>query len=418
MGKVSSLSILDSGNYYTVNPTVTLSAPADSSIMNVLDSSNGHSYAKSALRHDSNDVTIFGTNTDSIGSSVVFTNLSFWFYLDSLEPCTLLWNEKFRVFVGNNQKLNIAYTVDSSHKDAFQSDNVQIRDTASLFVTANNWHHGRIEMFRGASLRIGLNSSYQGTYSINLNTNNNYLFDNGDVIRIGYDSGYTGPNHKENIGGQYVYDSDINKSFSGLINYVELTHDSSRFVYDDTLSATVPDSAGYTYNGITPNLSQSYDYFTATANGLIDSATGKLSELIITDSGVGYTSAPTVTITGGRSAALDSSYIIGDNITQTLSSGVEIRGEVQRYQLDSARDSSRYLYLAHVGADDGEFRSFVEDISINKTYPANTYGLLVTAVNEINTISETEQNDEFTANYVDDFLDFSEDNPFGDPENQ
>ena len=418
MGKVSSLSIVDSGNYYTVNPTVTLSAPADSSIMNVLDSSNGHSYAKSALRHDSNDITIFGTNTDSIGSSVVFTNLSFWFYLDSLEPCTLLWNEKFRVFVGNNQKLNIAYTVDSSHKDAFQSDNVQIRDTSSLFVTANNWHHGRIELYYGSGLRLGLNSSYQGTYAINLNTNSNYLFDSGDVIRIGYDSGFTAPQHKENIGGQYVYDSDINKSFSGLINYVELTHDSSRLLYDGVLSGTVPDSAGYSYNYQTPHLLQTYDFSTATANGLIDSATGKLSELIITDSGVGYTSAPTVTITGGRSAAFDSQYAIGDDITQTLSSGVKVKGEVQRYQLDSDSDGSRYLFLAHVGADDGEFRTFVNDISLNKISPPGSVGLKVTGVNEINNISETEQNDIFTASDVDDFLDFSEDNPFGDPENQ
>lgn len=415
MGKVSSLSIVDSGNYYTVNPTVTLSPPADSSIMNVLDSSNGHTYAKSALRHDSNDTTIFGTNTDSVGGSV-FTNLSFWFYLDSLEPCTLLWNEKFRVFVGNNQKLNISFTVDSSHKDALQSDNVQIRDTSSLLVTANNWHHGRIEMFRGTGLRIGLDSSYQGTYSINLNTNDNYLFDDGDVIRIGYDSGYTGPQHKENINGQYVYDSDINKSFTGLINYVELTHDSSRVLYDGVLSGTVPDSVGYSYNYKTPHLLQPYDFATATANGLIDSATGKLSELVITDSGIGYTVAPTVTITGGSS--VDSNYRIGDTVEQTFSSGVKITGEIQKIILDSVdAPSARYYHLGHVGADDGLYHTFISGTQlINKTL--NLYsGLTVNGVTEVNNISNSEQNASFSK-FSDDFLDFSEDNPFGDPEAQ
>ena len=91
---------------------------------------------------------------------------------------------------------------------------------------------------------------------------------------------------------------------------------------------------------------------------------------------------------------------------------------MQRYQLDSDSDGSRYLFLAHVGADDGEFRTFVNDISLNKISPPGSVGLKVTGVNEINNISETEQNDIFTASDVDDFLDFSEDNPFGDPENQ
>lgn len=418
MGKVSNLTIADSGNYYTVNPIVTISPPVDSSIMNTLDSSTGHSYARSALRHDSNDVTIFGTNTDSVGGSGVFSNLSFWFRLDSLEPCTLLWNEKFRVFINNQNRLSVSLKVDPSEKDAFQTDNVQVRDTQSLYATANTWHHGRIEMYRGTGVRIGFDNGYQGTWVLNLDTNDNYLYDSGDIIRIGYDSGYTGPNHKENIGGQYFYDSDINKSFTGLMNYVKLTHDSSRLLFDGTLSATVPDSAGYSYNGVTPHLSQSYDYATATANAIIDSANEKVSRLAITDSGFGYLSAPTVTITGGRSAAFDSQYAIGDDITQTLSSGVKVKGEVQRYQLDSDSDGSRYLFLAHVGADDGEFRTFVNDITLNKISPAGSVGLKVTGVNEINNISETEQNDIFTDASVDDFLDFSEDNPFGDPENQ
>ena len=42
----------------------------------------------------------------------------------------------------------------------------------------------------------------------------------------------------------------------------------------------------------------------------------------------------------------------------------------------------------------------------------------MTGLEEINNISETEQNEIFTLPAVDDFLDFSEDNPFGDPENQ
>jgi hypothetical protein len=203
-----------------------------------------------------------------------------------------------------------------------------------------------------------------------------YFYDSGTVIRAGYDENYTGPNFRIYIGGQYVYDSNLNRSFVGNIDNYHFAYDSTKTSFN-AYSTWVPDSAGSTYENVTPLIDQPFD-----------------------------------------SAAFDSQYDIGDDITQTLSSGVKVKGEVQRYQLDSAGDSSRYLYLAHVGADDGVFRTFVEGISINKTYPAGSVGLKMTAVNEINNISETEQNEEFTETYVDDFLDFSEDNPFGDPENQ
>ena len=43
--------------------------------------------------------------------------------------------------------------------------------------------------------------------------------------------------------------------------------------------------------------------------------------------------------------------------------------------------------------------------------------MLISSVTEDNKISQTEQNETFSS-ISDDFLDFSENNPFGDPENQ
>ena len=184
-------------------------------------------------------------------------------------------------------------------------------------------------------------------------------------------------------------------------------------------SVTIPTITSYGNETITFDSATGTIYdFRATASAKIDSSIGEVSSISLIYGGGGYLTAPAVTFSSGRSAAFDSDYNIGDDVTQTLNSGVVMRGEVQRYQLDSNTDLSRYLYLAHVGADDGEFRTFVNDLTINKTYPSGSVGLVVTSVSEINTISETEQNDEFTASYVDDFLDFSEDNPFGDPEAQ
>ena len=47
-----------------------------------------------------------------------------------------------------------------------------------------------------------------------------------------------------------------------------------------------------------------------------------------------------------------------------------------------------------------------------------TKGLEVIGVDEENRMSENEQNEFFTTSDIDDFLNFSEDNPFGDPEAQ
>lgn len=98
----------------------------------------------------------------------------------------------------------------------------------------------------------------------------------------------------------------------------------------------------------------------------------------------------------------------GDSASQTLSTGVIVTGEVIKYS-----DSDGILYLAHVGADDGNFHTFVTGRDI--TFGGLTrYTRNVSAVSELNEVSNNEQNDAF-GTIADDFLDFTEDNPFGEP---
>jgi len=113
-------------------------------------------------------------------------------------------------------------------------------------------------------------------------------------------------------------------------------------------------------------------------------------------------------------------YTVPGNIaSQTLTSGVTISGEVMKYS-----DSDDLLYVGHVGADDGLYHSFVtsDSASLNIIISGRTNlsiadsSFSITAVAEDNKISQNEQNT-FFSDYVDDFLDFSESNPFGDPEN-
>jgi len=156
----------------------------------------------------------------------------------------------------------------------------------------------------------------------------------------------------------------------------------------------------------------------ATAIATIDSAAGVLSTISITNAGSGYDSSVVINLIGGN--IVDSSYIIGDSAFQTLANNVIMSGEIMHYAMDSDLDSNRYLYLGLAGANDGKFHTFTSGAYPNGTVVKTTgaaSGLQVIGVTEPNNLSENEQNDAFSS-FSTDFLDFSENNPFGDPENQ
>lgn len=98
--------------------------------------------------------------------------------------------------------------------------------------------------------------------------------------------------------------------------------------------------------------------------------------------------------------------VVGDTITQTLSDGTTITGEV----LDWDREN-QIASVVHVGASDGDYHLFTEGGTITSDETA--------AVRTIISVDEDlgdygHQNEVFDS-AVDGFLDFSESNPFGDP---
>lgn len=108
--------------------------------------------------------------------------------------------------------------------------------------------------------------------------------------------------------------------------------------------------------------------------------------------------------------ALDSAsngYSEGYTVTQTLGDGTIMSGEVAKFS-----DSDNILHLVHVGANDGKYHEFVPSRNIISNNDNSRSS--VTAVNEDNKISDNEQNDAFETT-ADGFLDFTETNPFGDP---
>ena len=100
---------------------------------------------------------------------------------------------------------------------------------------------------------------------------------------------------------------------------------------------------------------------------------------------------------------------IGQTATQTLTDGTLMAGEVSKWS-----DSDNKLHLIHVGASDGKYHTFTTGtIVLSGDYRLDS-NYTVSAIAEDNKISENEQNTDFQTIGAD-FLDFTENNPFGDP---
>lgn len=105
---------------------------------------------------------------------------------------------------------------------------------------------------------------------------------------------------------------------------------------------------------------------------------------------------------------VSSQFTAGDTIEQTLGSGATITGKISAWL-----PSTLQLSIVHTGASDGEYHSWIPGTILLNTIDGIT-NHTVTSVAEDMKQSNTEQNLDFET-AAGDFLDFSEDNPFGDP---
>lgn len=179
----------------------------------------------------------------------------------------------------------------------------------------------------------------------------------------------------------------------GMVNALTVVSGGSKYLANQTLTLTIDSAQGTNSD------------FRATAVALLDSSTNRLSGFTITDSGGGYDTDPTVSIAVPLNII---DFTVGETVNQTLSDGVIMAGEVLKWS-----DSDKKLHVAHSGASDGKYHSWTTNIAVTGASSAATGS--VTAVTEDNQISENEQNDAFDT-IGDSFLDFTESNPFGDPQ--
>ena len=141
----------------------------------------------------------------------------------------------------------------------------------------------------------------------------------------------------------------------------------------------------------------------ASVTSTVDSNSGGITSLTITNPGTGYTSSPTIKF-GSPSLT---TFQVGETVL-TQSGSTQMRAEVVKYS-----DSDDKLHLIHAGADDGVFHTF----SVGKKVIGLKSGAggIINLVVEDNQLSQNEQNDDFSTGT--DFIDFSENNPFGDASN-
>ena len=109
-------------------------------------------------------------------------------------------------------------------------------------------------------------------------------------------------------------------------------------------------------------------------------------------------------------------FYVGENVSQTLADGTIMSAEVSHFS-----DSDNVISLIHMNASDGKFHTMVTGRQLVGTLLQDSDGNIsvakpVVVIGEDMQGSNNEQNTDFST-IAADFLDFSEDNPFGDPEN-
>ena len=198
---------------------------------------------------------------------------------------------------------------------------------------------------------------------------------------------------------------EVNNTYQYVLYYTKPTTGlaTSTISAGSVASVSITDS-GDGYRETFPDLTFSSPDSGTTATGTAQTQSGKITTLTITNPGSGYTSAPTVSIEAPQGVDFDR----GEKIVQTFASGVKMSAEVVMQ-----KDSDGAVYVTHVGADDGKFHTFVagRDIIGQTTNAIST----LKSTSELNNMTNTEDNSDFD-DVGADFIDFSENNPFGDPD--
>jgi len=131
---------------------------------------------------------------------------------------------------------------------------------------------------------------------------------------------------------------------------------------------------------------------------------GQLSGIITNNPGLYYDIPPTITVTAPYSGGTYKRNTIVEQDFGTYT----MKGEVAKWDSESTT-----LYLAHVGATDGQYHTFNTSLPVVSD-DATWAPSLVEELEYIQEVEDGVAQNQYFDDFESDFLDFSENNPFGD----
>lgn len=379
-GKVTNLTLTKAGFGYTSEPTVTVETNSGdfykfgNSSLNCLLGRGIESTYSVTGNHGYVEAWVYFTNLPSSGTQqIIFltggTGTDLW-----------LW--------GVNSSGQLVYSRGDN-----EGGGLTVVAGSDIIFTEDNWHH----------ILIGVD-----------NTNELYVY--FDFVKK-LDTTISGTTFNWFTSEGYSFGASAARTIDG-VNWTSLTG------YIDEVRAKVGTRAEVLadrYDGDSNTLSVQTAEWTADANTAllnhftavtaVVSATisnGQIQDLILTESGIYYNQAPTITFEAPYSGG---TYKRNTTVEQN-NGPFTMKGEVVAWS-----DSDNALYLVHVGATDGQYHRF----SPNNAVISDDASYAPSLVQEINQIQEIDaigdtgvaQNQYFD-DFESDFLDFSESNPFGD----
>jgi hypothetical protein len=294
--------------------------------------------------------------------------------------------------------------------DLFTKFGVEIRDQATLIVSRRRWsqtiqrHDNEITIARPAEGDLIYIPFSKKLFQISHVEHESpfYQLQNLPTFKLRCELfEYGEEDFDTNIETIDSIQEDYGYAYNMIMNTIKTPATATASIADGILTGITITAGGAGYS-TPPNitLSTGSGVLTAVLDG-----TGAIGSITITDAGAAYVNPPTITI--APPSAADIGYTVGKMADQTLADGTILSGEVASFNSDT-----NALKLVSLGSSDGKFHlPAVGRVFVDRTL---TSGLTVSSLVEDIQGSANEQNEYFDT--LTDFLDFSESNPFGEPE--
>lgn len=379
--EMGSISIASAGSGYPTTPAVTVSnEPAVQDIVKF----GNNSF------HPSADPYTLSTLTETWTSESHRGTMEFWVYVNELptgngndiyhqllksgdptHPDGGQYENSF--FVGSNGGL---YAKNS----AFDTIGVLENVTGAARLTEQTWHHVKITSRGPAS---GLSNRTTQIY-----IDGNVVYRTNSVNNAFLTGSYT-------IGGNAPTLNDVNFLDGYIDDFLATSNNPD---YSDTTS--VPTQA-YTGNELGVVNYESFNTQDISATVTLDTAS--VASVAFNGQHKYFALPPTFTVATPSTI----SFTQGEVIQQTKTDGTVVSAEVAQWSVDTS-----ILKAIHVASDDGKYHEF--DTTTNIVGQSSLTALPPTSVQEMFPDASTQMNDDFETD-ADGFLDFTEANPFGDP---